>query len=79
MASDTSHPGEEEVKLRTKRREHETRSKKVLVVNIEELTSAGHRALKKGKTEDALRCFKDALKTAEQVRPHRVKYQLQYL
>lgn len=73
MASESSHPGEEEGKLRMKRREREMRRKKVSVVDIEELTSAGHRALKDGQAEDALRCFKDALKTAEQVRPLRIK------
>lgn len=75
MASDESHPGEEKVKVRRKKRECGVR-RKVSVVDIEELTSAGHQALRDGRTDDALRCFKDALKTAEEVRPLRVKGRL---
>ncbi|XP_026227188.1 tetratricopeptide repeat protein 24 isoform X2 [Anabas testudineus] len=71
MASDESHPGEEKVKVRRKKRECGVR-RKVSVVDIEELTSAGHQALRDGRTDDALRCFKDALKTAEELQDSRV-------
>ena len=37
-------------------------------VDIEELTSTGHRALQEGRTERALSCFNGALKAARQVR-----------
>ncbi|GLD72981.1 tetratricopeptide repeat protein 24-like isoform X1, partial [Lates japonicus] len=71
MASDASAPGEKEVKVRRKRREREVRTKaseasEVQTVDIEELTSAGHRALQDGRADDALSCFRNALKAAGQ-------------
>ncbi|XP_028984022.1 tetratricopeptide repeat protein 24 [Betta splendens] len=72
MASDTSHPGEEDVKVRRKRKEHDVRRKKVSAPDIEVLTSAGHRALKDGQIEEALSWFKDALKNAQQLQDSRV-------
>ncbi|KAK2909598.1 hypothetical protein Q8A73_007313 [Channa argus] len=71
MASDTSHPGEAEVNVR-RWRQREVRRRKISAVDIEELTSAGHRALKDGRIKDALSCFKDALKTAEELQDSRV-------
>uniref|UniRef100_A0A3Q1GMJ0 Tetratricopeptide repeat domain 24 n=1 Tax=Acanthochromis polyacanthus TaxID=80966 RepID=A0A3Q1GMJ0_9TELE len=61
-----SPPGEEEVKVR--RKTEELRK----MEDIEELTSTGHKALQEGRLEDALRCFKDALKTATQLQDSRV-------
>lgn len=70
MASDAPPPADNVVKVRSrrKRREQEGRRKEVQAVDIEELTSAGHRALQEGRTEDALSCFNNALKAAGQVR-----------
>uniref|UniRef100_A0A8P4KH40 Tetratricopeptide repeat protein 24 n=2 Tax=Dicentrarchus labrax TaxID=13489 RepID=A0A8P4KH40_DICLA len=67
MASDASPPGEEEVTVRRRRRR-----KDVQAVDIEELTSAGHRALQEGRTGDAVSCFNTALKTAGQLQDSRV-------
>ncbi|GAA6232432.1 tetratricopeptide repeat protein 24 [Lates japonicus] len=77
MASDASAPGEKEVKVRRKRREREVRTKaseasEVQTVDIEELTSAGHRALQDGRADDALSCFRNALKAAGQLQDSRV-------
>ncbi|KAK2845225.1 hypothetical protein Q5P01_011884 [Channa striata] len=73
MASDMSRPGEVDVNVgRRRRREQDVRTRKVSAVGIEELTSTGHQALKEGRTEDALTCFKDALRTAEQLQDSRV-------
>ncbi|KAL7393146.1 hypothetical protein ABVT39_007119 [Epinephelus coioides] len=74
MASDASPPGDDEVKerRRRKRREREVRRKEVQDVDIEELTSAGHRALQEGRTEDALSYFNNALKAAGQLQDSRV-------
>ncbi|XP_042345527.1 tetratricopeptide repeat protein 24 [Plectropomus leopardus] len=74
MASDASPPGDDEVKDRRRRRrkEREVRKKEVQEVDIEELTSAGHRALQEGRTEDALSCFNKTLKAAEQLQDSRV-------
>lgn len=75
MASDASPPGTDEVKVRRRRRrEQEVRRKEAQKeVDIEELTSAGHRALQEGRTEDALSCFNNGLKAAQQVRTLRSK------
>ena len=62
MASDASPPGDDEVKVRRRRR------REVQAVDIEELTSTGHRALQEGQTGCALSCFSGALKAARQVR-----------
>ncbi|XP_070768242.1 tetratricopeptide repeat protein 24 isoform X2 [Enoplosus armatus] len=70
MASDVSPPGEDEVKVRRRRRE--VRKKEVQAVDIEELTSAGHRALQEGRTEDALSCFNNTLKAAGQLQDSRI-------
>ncbi|XP_023249447.1 tetratricopeptide repeat protein 24 [Seriola lalandi dorsalis] len=77
MASDASTAGEKEVKVKRKRKEQKVRTKasavsEVQTVDIEELTSAGHRALQEGRTGDALSCFRDALKAAEQLQDSRV-------
>ncbi|XP_008296574.1 tetratricopeptide repeat protein 24 [Stegastes partitus] len=69
MASDASPPGEEEVKVRRRRRRREELRK---TEDIEELTSAGHKALQEGRPEDALRHFKEALKAATQLQDSRV-------
>ncbi|XP_044063972.1 tetratricopeptide repeat protein 24 isoform X2 [Siniperca chuatsi] len=71
MASDASPPGDDEVKVRRRRR-REVRRKEVQAVDIEELTSAGHRALQEGRTEDALSCFTNTLKAAGQLQDSRV-------
>lgn len=68
MASDASPPGEEEVKVKSSRRRSRKEAQRK-TVNIEELTAAGHTALQEGRPEDALSCFKDALRAAAQVRP----------
>ncbi|XP_054477490.1 tetratricopeptide repeat protein 24 [Anoplopoma fimbria] len=70
MASDASPTEPEEVKVRRRRREG--RRKEAPEVDIEELTSAGHGALQAGRTEDALSCFTNALKAAEQLQDSRV-------
>lgn len=67
MASDESPQCDDKVKVRRRRREQEVRRKEVLAVDIEELTSAGHRALQEGRTQDALSCFNKALNAAGQV------------
>ncbi|XP_045897785.1 tetratricopeptide repeat protein 24-like [Micropterus dolomieu] len=83
MASDASPSGDGEVKVRRRseerrseeRRSEERRSeerKEVQEAGIEELTSAGHRALQEGRTEDALTCFNHALKAAGQLQDSRV-------
>ncbi|XP_037641497.1 tetratricopeptide repeat protein 24 isoform X1 [Sebastes umbrosus] len=74
MASDASPPGTDEVKVRRRRRrEQEVRRKEAQKeVDIEELTSAGHRALQEGRTEDALSCFNNGLKAAQQLQDYRV-------
>ncbi|XP_026172584.1 tetratricopeptide repeat protein 24 isoform X2 [Mastacembelus armatus] len=69
--------GDEEVKVRRKRREQEVRKKstaasEVQTMDVKKLTSAGHQALQEGRTEDALRCLKNALKVAEQLQDSRV-------
>lgn len=66
MASDASHPGEEQVKVRRKRKEREAR-RTASALDVQTLTSAGHQALEDGRTEDALSWFKDALRDAGQV------------
>ncbi|KAF7645012.1 hypothetical protein LDENG_00212050 [Lucifuga dentata] len=75
MASDASPL--EEAKARRKRREGDGRRKaakasEVQTVDIEELTSHGHRALQMGKMEEGLKCFKSALKAAEKLKDSRV-------
>ncbi|XP_040899618.1 tetratricopeptide repeat protein 24 [Toxotes jaculatrix] len=77
MASDASTPGEQEVKVRRKRRDGEVRTKasaasEAQALDIEELTADGYRALQEGRTEEALSCFKKALKAAEQLQDSRV-------
>lgn len=47
--------------------------------DIEDLTSAGHRALQEGRPQDALSCFKQALKIATQVRWNMRQVRLLYL
>lgn len=80
MASDAAPPEDGAVRVRKRRqkRESENRRREVLEVqevqeiqevNIKELTVAGHRALQKGRSHDALRCFSKAVKAAGQVRP----------
>ncbi|XP_036931489.1 tetratricopeptide repeat protein 24 isoform X2 [Acanthopagrus latus] len=66
MASDASPPGDDEVKVRRRRR------REVQAVDIEELTSTGHRALQEGQTGCALSCFSGALKAARQLQDSRV-------
>ncbi|KAM4736449.1 uncharacterized protein ttc24 [Anableps anableps] len=61
MASDESPPDKEEVKRRSRRKLQKK------AADIEDLTSAGHRALEEGQPQDALTCFKQALKMAIQV------------
>ncbi|XP_041843675.1 tetratricopeptide repeat protein 24 [Melanotaenia boesemani] len=68
MASDASPSGDEEVKGKKRSRSKVQRK----MVDIEELTSAGHKALQDGRPQDALICFKDALKTAGQLQDSRV-------
>ncbi|XP_041798630.1 tetratricopeptide repeat protein 24 isoform X2 [Chelmon rostratus] len=72
MASDESPQCDDKVKVRRRRREQEVRRKEVLAVDIEELTSAGHRALQEGRTQDALSCFNKALNAAGQLQDSRV-------
>ncbi|XP_076594178.1 tetratricopeptide repeat protein 24 [Chaetodon auriga] len=72
MASDESPPCDDKVKVRRRRRKQEVRRKEALAVDIEELTSAGHRALQEGRTRDALSCFDKALNAAGQVQDSRV-------
>ncbi|KAE8289399.1 Tetratricopeptide repeat protein 24 [Larimichthys crocea] len=72
MASDATPPGDNEVKVRRKRRQKEVKRKEIQVVDIEELTSDGHGALQEGRTEDALSCFNNALKAAGQLQDSRV-------
>ncbi|KAM8735911.1 tetratricopeptide repeat protein 24 isoform 2-T2 [Acanthopagrus schlegelii] len=66
MASDASPPGDDKVKVRRRRK------REVQAVDIEELTSTGHRALQEGRTECALSCFSGALKAARQLQDSRV-------
>lgn len=78
MASDPPPPAANvKVKKRRKWRVPKGQRKEFQAVDIEEFTSAGHRALQEGRTEDALNCFNDALKVAGQVRLLRVKGQTQ--
>ncbi|XP_072249512.1 tetratricopeptide repeat protein 24 [Leuresthes tenuis] len=67
MASDESPPGDEEVKVRRRKRKMQRRT-----TDIEELTSAGHKALQERRPQDAVSCFKEALKTAAQLQDSRV-------
>ncbi|XP_069032253.1 tetratricopeptide repeat protein 24 [Embiotoca jacksoni] len=69
MASDASPPGKEEVKVRKRRSRREVQRK---AADIEGSTSAGHKALQEGRPEDALSCFKDAVKAAAQLQDSRV-------
>ncbi|TDH11132.1 hypothetical protein EPR50_G00057680 [Perca flavescens] len=64
MATAASAPGKDEVKLKKKRKKR--------MKDIEELTSAGHRALQDGRSEHALSCFNSALKAAAQLQDSRV-------
>lgn len=72
MASDPSSPADD-VKVKKRRKWR----KEFQALDIEEFTSAGHRALQEGRTQDALNCFYNALKVAGQVRLLRVKGQTQ--
>ncbi|XP_047454731.1 tetratricopeptide repeat protein 24, partial [Mugil cephalus] len=56
-----SPPGDEEVKKSRKDKK-----------DIEDLTSGGHRALQDGRLQDAVSCFKDALRTAARLQDSRV-------
>ncbi|XP_068585922.1 tetratricopeptide repeat protein 24 [Cebidichthys violaceus] len=69
MASDASPSGVDEEVRRSRR---ELRRKEAQEVDIEGLTSAGHGALQDGRTEDALSCFNNALKAAQQLQDSRV-------
>lgn len=78
MASDPPPPADDvKVKRRRKWRVPKGQRKESQAVDIEEFTSAGHRALQEGRTEDALNCFYNALKVAGQVRLLRVRGQTQ--
>ncbi|XP_047216430.1 tetratricopeptide repeat protein 24 isoform X3 [Girardinichthys multiradiatus] len=65
MASDASPPDEEKGKVMRRKQQKET-------ADIEDLTSAGHKALQEGRPQDALSCFKQALKIAAQLQDSRV-------
>ncbi|KAM6995255.1 tetratricopeptide repeat protein 24 [Tautogolabrus adspersus] len=71
MASNASPPGENEEKV--KRKSKEVRKKEVQVEDIAELTSAGHRALQEGQSDDAMSCFNAALQAARQLQDRRVQ------
>ncbi|KAM9309169.1 uncharacterized protein ttc24 [Pholidichthys leucotaenia] len=70
MASDESPPGEEKEEVTVRRKSRRTERKKA--ADIEELTSAGHTALKEGRPEEALDRFRDAMKVAAQLQDSRV-------
>lgn len=82
MASDAPPPADADVRVKRRRQKRESkgRSKQVQEVqvvqeeNIEELTSAGHRALQEGRSHEALKCFSKAMKAAGQVRPPGVQF-----
>ncbi|KAM4580994.1 tetratricopeptide repeat protein 24 isoform 1-T2 [Odontesthes bonariensis] len=67
MASDEPPPGDEEVRRRRSKRKMQRRT-----MDIEELTAAGHEALQERRPQDAVSCFKEALKTAAQLQDSRV-------
>ncbi|XP_071779838.2 tetratricopeptide repeat protein 24 [Centroberyx gerrardi] len=78
MASDSSPP--DEGKMRRKRREREVRRKVPAVpevpevqADIEDLTARGHLALQSGRREEALSCFKKALKASVELQDSRVR------
>ncbi|XP_034534753.1 tetratricopeptide repeat protein 24 isoform X2 [Notolabrus celidotus] len=73
MASDASPPGEDEEKRRRRKKRKEERKMEVEVEDIEELTSAGHRALQEGRSQDAVSCFNSALQAAQQLQDGRVQ------
>lgn len=64
MASNLSPSEKEEVKVKRK----SGRAEQMKMADIEALTSSGHRALHEGRPQQALSCFRDALKAAAQVR-----------
>ncbi|XP_037834095.1 tetratricopeptide repeat protein 24 isoform X2 [Kryptolebias marmoratus] len=67
MASDASPPGEGQVRRRKKRMNVQKTTE-----DIEDLTSAGHRALQDGRLQEAVSCFKHAVKAAAQLEDSRV-------
>ncbi|XP_065814436.1 tetratricopeptide repeat protein 24 isoform X2 [Labrus bergylta] len=80
MASNDSPPSENEEKVKRRKevrrkevRRKEVRKKEVQVEDIEELTSAGHRALQEGRSADAMSCFNTALQAAQQLEGRRVQ------
>nr|XP_054596877.1 tetratricopeptide repeat protein 24 isoform X2 [Nothobranchius furzeri] len=68
MPSDKSPSGEKEMKTNRKNKTKTQRK----TVDIQQLTSSGHRALQEGQPQDALTFFKDALKAAAQLQDSRV-------
>ncbi|CAI5661396.1 unnamed protein product [Oreochromis niloticus] len=68
MTSHTAPSGKEAVKV--KRRSGSVGRKQT--ADIEEFTFSGHKALQEGRPQEALGCFRDALKAADQLQDSRV-------
>ncbi|XP_055083724.1 tetratricopeptide repeat protein 24 [Periophthalmus magnuspinnatus] len=78
MSSEQEEKGEEDVdedekeRKEENRRERRERRRKKRAAEVEELTSAGHQALKQGQAQEALQLFRRALKAASQLGESRV-------